>query len=87
MEFADWFGYAGTFTGVSFMLPQVWLTWKTKSVEDLSWTMLVLFLFNCFFWFMYGFLLGRLPLMLVNGIAFFVTSFQITLKYLYRNNP
>lgn len=87
MEFADWFGYAGTFTGVSFMIPQVWRTWKTKSVEDLSWTMLVLFLFNCFFWFMYGVLLGRLPLMLVNGMAFFVTSLQITLKFLYRNNP
>ncbi|TSC86455.1 MAG: hypothetical protein G01um10148_441 [Parcubacteria group bacterium Gr01-1014_8] len=37
-EVADLFGYAGTLTGISFMIPQVYHTYKTKSVEDISWT-------------------------------------------------
>ena len=87
MELADIFGYAGIVTGISFMLPQVLRTWKTKSVEDLSWAMLALFALNCIFWFLYGVFLGRFPLMFVNGIAFIIAATQIVLKYLYRNNP
>lgn len=46
IETAEIFGYAGTVTGVSFMIPQVYRTYKTKSVEDISWGMLVLFFLN-----------------------------------------
>ena len=80
------FGYAGTFTGTSFMVPQVWKTWRTKSVEDLSWGMLVLFFLNCVFWFTYGFLLSSVPLMLANGIAFLVSVVQIMFKVQYSGN-
>ena len=87
MELADLFGYAGIFTGVAFMVPQVWKTWRTKSVEDLSWGMLILFFLNCIFWLMYGVLTGALPVAVVNGIAFVVVVIQIVLKIRYRNNP
>ena len=87
MEFADLFGYAGIFTGVAFMVPQVWKTWRTKSVEDLSWGMLILFFFNCIFWFAYGTLIGAFHVAVVNGIAFVVVVIQIVLKFRYRNNP
>lgn len=87
MELVDIFGYLGTFTGISFMLPQVYRTYKTKSVEDLSWGMLIMFFFNCIFWLMYGILLPATAVAVVNGVAFLVTSTQISLKVLYRNNP
>ena len=87
IEFADWFGYAGTATGVSFMIPQVYRTYKTKSVEDISWGMLAIFFLNCVFWLTYGILKGALPVALTNGSALIVTIVQITLKILYRNNP
>ena len=87
MEIADLFGYAGTVTGVSFMIPQVYRTYKTKSVEDISWGMLVLFFLNCVFWLVYAILSNAIPVGLTNGLALIVTIIQITLKILYRNNP
>ncbi len=86
-EVADIFGYAGTVTGISFMIPQVYRTYKTKSVEDISWGMLGIFLFNCIFWSVYGVLENALPVILTNASALLITLFQITLKVLYRNNP
>ena len=87
LSLADIVGFAGTVTGISFMLPQVYRTYTTKSVEDLSWGMLILIFLNCVFWFTYGVLLHSLPLITVNGIGGVVISVQIFLKILYRNNP
>lgn len=81
------FGYAGMAAGVSFMLPQVWKSYRTKSVEDISWGMLALLTLNNVFWFLYGFLLGSLPLMLTNAIGLGVVSVQITLKVRYSRGP
>lgn len=69
------------------MLPQLYRMYKTKSVEDIAWGMLILFALNSVAWFTYGALLGAVPLMWVNGLGFVVTVAQIVLKYLYRNNP
>lgn len=80
-------GFAGTITGISFMLPQLYRTYTTKSVEDLSWGMLVLIFLNCFFWLSYGLLRADTPITTVNGIGLIVISIQIALKYYYRNNP
>ena len=80
-------GYAGTVTGVLFMLPQVYLTYRTKSVEDISWGMLGLFLLNCIFWLTYGTLTSAAPVAVTNAIALVITTVQITMKILYRNNP
>ncbi|MBI5456170.1 hypothetical protein HY969_00340 [Candidatus Kaiserbacteria bacterium] len=87
IELADIFGYAGTVTAVGFMIPQVFRTYKTKSVEDISWGMLSVFLLNCFFWTTYGILENSMPVILANSIAGAVVLIQITLKILYRNNP
>ena len=84
---ADIFGYAGMVTGVSFMIPQVYKTYQTKSVEDLSWGMMTLLSLNCVLWFSYGLILDSLPLMLTNGTALAVNLALITLKVRYRNNP
>lgn len=83
MEFADVFGYAGIFTGVSFMLPQVMKSLKTRSVADLSWGMLILFFFNCVFWLMYGILTGAVPVVVVNALSLAVAGAQILLKARY----
>ena len=87
MELADFFGYAGVVTGVSFLIPQVYRTYTTKSVEDLSWGMLAMFFLNCVFWGTYGFLLSATPVVLTNVAALLVNITLITLKILYRNNP
>jgi MtN3 and saliva related transmembrane protein len=86
-ELVDILGYAGTVTAFSFMVPQVYLTYKTKSVEDISWGMLFILLTNCILWWGYGFLLPSFPVVLANSIAFVVVVTQIVLKIRYRNNP
>ncbi|RJR14033.1 hypothetical protein C4585_01005 [Candidatus Parcubacteria bacterium] len=87
MEFAELFGYAGMVTGVSFLIPQIYKTYQTKSVEDLSWGMLSMFFLNCIFWSTYGILIGALPIVLTNLCALVVNITLITLKIRYRNNP
>ncbi len=87
VELADIFGYAGTITGISFMIPQVYRTYTTKSVEDISWGMLGIFFLNCVFWLTYGVLSSALPVALTNGAALGVVVVQIILKILYRDNP
>ena len=79
-------GYAGTVTAFSFMVPQVYRTYTTKSVEDISWGMLAIFFMNCLLWMGYGVLLPSFPVLLANSIALIVVLIQLTLKTLYRNN-
>lgn len=86
LEIVDIVGYAGAVTGTSFMLPQVFKTLKTKSVEDLSWGMLLLFGLNCILWMAYGFLAHTFPVLLTNVIAFVVLLLQVVLKVRYRDN-
>ncbi len=87
MELVDIFGYLGILTGISFQVPQVLKTYKTRSVEDLSWGMLVLFFFNCIFWGIYGFLLNGTLMIVANAIALIVNILLIMLKICYRKNP
>lgn len=86
-ELVDLLGYAGTITTFSFMVPQVYRSYRTKSVEDISWGMLTILLLNCFLWMGYGTLLPSFPVVLANSIALVLVLMQITLKMLYRNNP
>lgn len=79
----DIFGYAGTITGASFLLPQVYKSWKTKNVQDLSWGMLILFFFNSVFWLIYGILLPALPVAITNASGLSATFILLTFKWLY----
>ncbi len=83
MELADLFGYAGTVTGASFLLPQVYKSWKTKNAEDLSWGMLILFFFNSVFWLLYGILISAAPVAITNGLGLASTTILLTFKTRY----
>ena len=51
MDIAELFGYTGMVVGTLVFVPQVYKTYHTKSVEDISWGMLVLLVLNCVSWF------------------------------------
>ncbi len=76
-------GYLATVTGTCVMLPQVYKTFKTKSVKDVSWGMLVIYFFNGIFWLTYGLLLGAFPIILTNSIAIVISIAQIILQVRY----
>jgi len=66
-------GYSAAVIGTSLMLPQVLKSYRTKSVADLSWGMLILYFFNCVLWLIYGTLINALHVILTNAIALFIS--------------
>lgn len=80
-------GYTASVVGTSLMLPQMYRTLKTKSVEDLSWGMLILYFLNCALWLVYGVLIYAMPVIITNAVALVIGSFQIGLKVKYSKRP
>ena len=81
METIDIIGYAAaTLTTVSFV-PQVVKTWKTKSTEDISLVMFILFIIGLILWLIYGIILNAMPIILANlitcSLAIIITSFKV----------
>jgi len=74
---------AGFFIAVS-MIPQVIKSYKTKSVEDISFLMLIIIALGAFLWTVYGMLIKSLPIMMMDGFAFFINLLLIFIKIKYR---
>lgn len=79
-------GYSAAVIGTSLMLPQVIKSLKTKRVEDLSFTMLILYFLNCVLWSIYGILISAMPVIICNLIALCISIAQILIKIKYRKN-
>ena len=74
---------AAAMTTASFV-PQVYKTWKTKSVESLSLTMYTVFFIGMVLWFIYGVHLNSLPMILANSITSVLALLLIILKLKYK---
>jgi MtN3 and saliva related transmembrane protein len=73
---------AGSLTTISFV-PQVIKTWRSKSVDDISTGMFVLFSIGLVLWLIYGIYLQSLPIILANTITLVLTLIILVLKYHY----
>ncbi len=81
--FFTFLGYlAGTLTTLAF-LPQVILTYQTKSARDFSWKMLISFNTGLLLWFIYGIYLHSWPMILANSITMGLQGFIIAMKLRY----
>ena len=73
-------GYlGGIFIMISF-IPQVIKSYKTKSVKDLSITMIISTLIGTIFWIIYGFLIKGMPIIVMNIIFGIIVLYQFYLK-------
>ncbi len=80
----EWFGaIAGGLTTASF-LPQVYKTWKTKSVDSLSMPMLLMMTVGIFVWGVYGVVLESVSMMVSNAITFISSSLLVYFKLKYK---
>jgi len=70
---------AGALTTMAF-IPQVWRIWKTRSARDLSLTMYLIFTSGVALWFIYGLLLGALPIIVSNGITLLLAGTVLAMK-------
>ena len=83
----DWIevtGLAGSALSSITFLPQVYQTWKTKSVGDLSLTMMLIVFLSTVIWLIYGMGKGLLPVIICNGIICFLSLLLIYFKLRYR---
>jgi len=70
---------AGLLTTVAFV-PQVIKTWRTRSANDFSLPMLVLFVAGVALWLAYGLLSGSRPVVFANAFTLALASFILVVK-------
>jgi MtN3 and saliva related transmembrane protein len=74
---------AAAFTTVA-LLPQLIKVWRTKSTKDISTGMFTLFCVGVFLWFVYGFYLNDIPIVLANSLAFIQALIILLFKAKYK---
>ena len=76
LNLTEFFGFiAALLTTIAF-LPQVYKTWKSKSADDVSSIMLILFLVGLLCWIIYGLRINSTPILIAN-IMTFIFNFSI----------
>src|SRR5882672_11408165 len=70
---------AGTLSTIAF-IPQVWRIWKTRSARDLSLPMYLIFTSGVALWFVYGLLLGAVPIIVCNGSTLALAGTVLAMK-------
>lgn len=71
--------FAGFCTTIA-VTPQLYKTWKTKDVEDISLKMFLVLTTGLLMWTIYGIIKGDLPIMLTNGIS---TTLNFVMVFFY----
>ena len=66
------------------LFPQVYKTYKTKQVRDLSVYSLLLLLTTNLLWFTHGYFIMDVSLLVSGGISLLVNSFLLFLYFVYR---
>ncbi|MBU1191506.1 MAG: SemiSWEET transporter [Gammaproteobacteria bacterium] len=74
---------AGSLTTLAFV-PQVLKTWRSKSGNDISLGMFLLFSTGVLLWLIYGILIDALPVILANAITLLLSLTVLALKLRYR---
>ncbi len=64
----------------SAFVPQVVKTVKTRKTEDLSLVTFLMIQFGTILWFVYGYSIGDMPLVVANGITAALTAVILTIK-------
>lgn len=74
---------AGTLTTIAY-LPQLIKTWRSKSADDLSWSMLITLCIGIILWLVYGVYAHDVPVIFANVVTLILSSIILVLKIRYR---
>ena len=85
-NYIELFGFLAAFLTTIAFLPQLYKTWETKSAEDVSLIMLILFITGLIFWIIYGLKIHSTPIIVANIVTFIFNFSILILKLAYRNN-
>tara|TARA_Y100001968_G_C19091692_1_gene588041 strand:- start:370 stop:648 length:279 start_codon:yes stop_codon:yes gene_type:complete len=84
LNYIDLFGFSAALLTTIAFLPQLYKTWQTKSAEDVSLVMLVLFITGLICWIIYGLKINSIPILVANIITFIFNFSILVLKISYR---
>ena len=85
-NYIDLFGFSAALLTTIAFIPQLYKTWQTKSAEDVSLIMLILFITGLICWIIYGLKIQSIPILVANIITFIFNFSILILKLTYRNN-
>ncbi len=84
MDHTDLLGtIAGALTTMSF-IPQVLKTWRSRSANDISVGMFVLFSLGVILWLVYGVLIHATPIVLANSITLMLAGSILAMKFVFK---
>ena len=83
MDWIEVVGLIGSALSSITFIPQVVLAWKTKSVGDLSLSMIVIVILSTLVWLVYGFGRGALPVIIANSIIFILSLVLLYFKFAF----
>lgn len=77
-------GFLASFTSTISLIPQIYKTYKSHSVEDLSFLMLLNFLACSILWVVYGYLTKSYSVLITNVIMTLFSTVLLWFKLRYR---
>lgn len=77
-------GYLAMFCTSSSFIPQVVQIYKTKSTQDISLSMYIIYTLGIILWLIYTIWIKALPLIIGNVISLVLASIILTMKYVWR---
>lgn len=77
-------GYLAGILSVLTFLPQIFKLYRTKSSNDLSAFMIIIFNSSVILWFVYGVSLNNLPMIIANLAIIFLTLIILIMIFIYR---
>ncbi len=81
MDWSEVVGHVGSALSSITFMPQVYRVWKTKSVGDLSLTMLLIVFLSTIIWLVYGFAKELWPVIICNSIICMLSIVLIYFKF------
>lgn len=81
MNWIEVAGHTGAVLSSITFVPQVYKVWKTKSVGDLSISMLLIVFISTIIWMVYGIALMLWPVIMANGFICFLSLLLIYFKF------
>ena len=85
-NYIDLFGFSAALLTTIAFLPQLYKTWQTKSAEDVSLIMLILFLTGLICWIIYGSKIHSTPILVANVVTFIFNFSILILKITYKES-
>ena len=73
---------AGSLTTIAFV-PQLIKVWKSKSAQDISYVMFIMFIAGIVLWEVYGWGIHSMPVILFNIITFMLGLAILILKFIF----